>query len=50
MYDLPLELPRELPNNLKHRKIKKLKKNTQMLIFDSEYQAGQPKAKFWHLP
>ena len=42
------ELPHELPNDLRLRKLGNFKKIPEMLGFDGEYPAVQPKAKFWH--
>ena len=40
------ELPHELPNNLKLRKLVNSKKNPEILGFDDKYPAFHPKTKF----
>ena len=40
------ELPHELPNDLRLKKLGNFKKIPEMLGFDSDYAAVHPKAKF----
>ena len=43
------ELPYEMPNTLRLKKVVNFKKITEMLGFDGEYPVEHTKGKFWHL-
>ena len=43
------ELPHEMPNTLRLKKVVNFKKITEMLGFDGEYPVEHPKGRFWHL-